>query len=97
MCKAILLVFALIPLALFVARPVSAQPRCGEQDVWENGTPAFLEFTAWRSAHVEWSATVGNRLGEAYKTWNKARNRRTTCLKDRRQYICTASAKPCRG
>jgi hypothetical protein len=96
MCKVMSFAFSLA-LALLVVPPASAQPRCQKSDVWANGAPAALNSVARRRARAAWLAGVRSKLGEAYSNWSRAKDRRTTCLGNQRQYTCTVSARPCRA
>ena len=96
MCKVILLTFFLT-LAVLIGPPASAQPRCQKSDVWANGKPAALNSIARRHARAAWSARVRSEVSEAYATWSRSGDRRTSCFREQRKYRCTVSARPCRA
>jgi hypothetical protein len=96
MCKVMSFAFSLA-LALLVVPPASAQPRCQKSDVWANGTPAALNSIARRHARTAWSARVRSEVSEAYATWSRSSDRRTSCFREQRKYSCTVSARPCRA
>ena len=101
MSRVLTVAFSFMIFALLVTRFASAQSLCGETDVWANGTPGLLRFTARRHARDAWSARAQGDLGQAYATWSRAKDRRLTCVRAQqqrqRQYTCTASARPCRA
>ena len=101
MSRVLAVAFSFMIFALLVTRFASAQSLCGGTDVWANGTPGLLRFTARRHARDAWSARAQGDLGQAYATWSRAKDRRLTCVRAQqqrqRQYTCTASARPCRA
>ena len=94
MCKLMPFAFSLA-LELLVVPPASAQPRCQKSDLWANGEPAALKRVAKHRARAAWLGGVRSKLGEGYASWTRAKDRRTSCLRDQRQYTCTISARPC--
>src|SRR4051812_10876205 len=96
MFKATTLAF-IFTLSLLVATPVSAQPRCKEKEVWANGSPGMVRVAARQRAQVAWLVKVHREFGEAYAKWGKAKDRRTSCVREHRQFTCTVSARPCRA
>lgn len=95
MHKPILVAASLIVLAVLIEAPASAQPRCSEKSFSATGNPSVVIFAGRRSAHTAWSANVRNELGDAYASWGRSRNRRITCLRAERRFLCTVSATPC--
>jgi hypothetical protein len=95
MLKPLLFTSLLIVLGALGAERAIAAERC-RPNVHQSGAPSFLQVTARRNARVSWSARVGSFYGYSYAKWSRAKNRKITCLREHRRYVCRASARPCR-
>jgi hypothetical protein len=85
-------------LALGAAPPVGAAT-CADRPVITRGEPSRFELFAKAKARGNWRAKVRAipTLGAAYANWSRALAAEYRCLQNNAQYVCTATAYPCRG
>jgi hypothetical protein len=85
-------------LALGAAPPVSAQT-CADRPVITRGEPSRFELFAKAKARGNWRAKVRAlpTLGAAYANWSRALAAEYRCVQNDAQYVCTATAYPCRS
>ena len=86
-----------IAVALSIAAPAAAQPRCSEQLFSATGAPGRILYSAHRNARVLWSAKVRAELGKPYAKWGRAADRNYDCKFSNWKYQCSAEARPCRS
>jgi hypothetical protein len=72
---------------------------CAPRKVSATGATAQFAILGKVAARTAWSTKVGNdpRIGPAYSTWLRGKERRIVCRKVDRRHVCLAIALPCRS
>ena len=97
MFRASALLLSFFAVAVLLAQPVPAQPRCSERTISATGTPSLFFFTGKRFARAAWSAKVRSELGEDYAKWGRARDSRLDCVRAQYRFVCSAAGRPCKA
>jgi len=93
------LVPTICALLLLAAVPTAAGgATCAERPVTTRGEPSRFEVLAKVKARGNWRAKVRAipTLGANYANWNKALAAEYRCVHNDSEYVCTATAYPCR-